>query len=118
MSIYQDIILDHYRNPRNKRSLQNPTASSDLRNPLCGDVIHVDVAVRDGVITDVAFEGSGCAISQASASMMTEYAKGKSNEALKKIDKDFIVGMLGLELSPTRLKCALLAWEALARSLP
>ena len=117
MSIYQDIILDHYRNPRNKHALANPTASAHLRNPLCGDVIRVDVIVHDGIVTDVGFEGSGCAISQASASMMTEYAKGKTNEALKKIDKDFIVEMLGLELSPTRLKCALLAWEALARSL-
>lgn len=118
MSIYQDIILDHYRNPRNKRALENPTGSSDLRNPLCGDVIHVDIRMKDGIVQDIGFEGTGCAISQASASMMTEYAMGKSNEALKKIDKDFIVEMLGLSLSPTRLKCALLAWEALARALP
>lgn len=115
MSIYQDLILDHYRTPRNHGELKNPTGTVKLFNPLCGDKIQMDVVASNGTITDIAFSGSGCAISQASASMLTEYAKNKSVEELKNIDKTFIIDMIGVTLSPNRLKCALLSWEALIK---
>lgn len=115
MSIYQDLILDHYRNPRNTGTLQNPSKHIKVSNPLCGDVIEIDMNEKDGKIEDVKFSGQGCAISQATASMITEYAKGKTKEEIQKLDKDFIVEMLGISLSPNRLKCALLSLEALQK---
>lgn len=115
MSIYQDIILDHYRNPRNTGTIKNPTDHIKVSNPLCGDVIEMDIAEKEGVIQDIKFAGQGCAISQAAASMITEYAKGKTKEDVKKLDKDFMLDMLGITLSPNRLKCALLSLEALLK---
>ena len=82
---YRDFILDHYRNPRNHGHLEDPTASAEDINPLCGDRIHVDLHVRDGVIDDVRFSGQGCAISQASASMLTESVKGMRLEDAAKL---------------------------------
>lgn len=112
MSIYQDIILDHYRSPRNQKKIDNPTKFVNVTNPLCGDVISMYVMIDNGVITDIGYEGHGCAISQASASLLTEYIKGKPIETTKHIDAHFIQDMIGVELSPNRLKCALLSWEA------
>lgn len=117
MSIYGDIILDHYRNPRNQGNLECPTCSVDLNNPLCGDKIHMEVKQENGIVTDIAFTGQGCAISMASASMVTEYAKGKTKEEIMKLDKDSILELLGIELTPNRLKCALLSLEALQKAL-
>lgn len=113
MSIYQELILDHYRNPRNHGSIKHPTKTAVLYNPLCGDRIKIDILLRDEKIKDIRFSGSGCAISQASASMLTEFTKGKAIKELRKIDQSFILEMLGIELSPNRLKCALLPLEAL-----
>lgn len=115
MSIYQEIILDHYRNPRNKGKLDKASGTIALSNPLCGDEIEMQIKEENGVIIEAAFSGKGCAISQASSSMLTEYVKGKTKEELKKIDKDVITEMLGIELSPNRLKCALLPMEALLK---
>ena len=115
MSIYQDIILDHYRNPRNTGTLKNSSNHIKVSNPLCGDMLEMDIQEKDGVISDIMFSGQGCAISQATASMVTEYAKGKSKDEIKKLDKDFIRELLGIQLSPNRLKCALLSLEALLK---
>ncbi len=117
MSIYQDIILDHYRNPRNYGSLKNPTQFVKTNNPLCGDLLEMAIIEKDGTITEIMFTGQGCAISQSAASMITEYAKGKRKDELKKLDKNSILTMLGIELSPNRLKCALLSLEALTQLL-
>lgn len=117
MSIYQDIILDHYNFPRNKGKLQNPTHAVDLTNPLCGDKIQMEVEAKDGKVVEIGFTGEGCAISIASASMVTEYAKGKTIQELLKLDKDFVLELLGIELTPNRLKCALLSLEALHKTI-
>lgn len=117
MSIYQDIILDNYKSPKNFGKIENPTASVSLSNPLCGDKITLEVVEKNGKVKEIAFFGEGCVISTASASLLTEYIKNKSKEELKKLDKDFIIELLGVELSPNRLKCALLPLEALHKIL-
>lgn len=111
---YKANILDHYRNPRNAGTLENPTHSHEEDNPLCGDVVRIDLHVNDdNVIDQVAFKGRGCAISQASASMLTEILQGKTLDEAKKINKDDILDMLGIEIGPVRLKCALLSLKVL-----
>lgn len=115
MSIYQDVILDHYRNPRNTGTLPNPTKHIKVTNPLCGDVIEIDTNEKNGKIEEIKFSGQGCAISQAAASMITEYAKGKTKDQIQKLNKDFVIEMLGITLSPNRLKCALLSLEGLQK---
>jgi nitrogen fixation NifU-like protein len=117
MSIYQDIILEHYRNPRNKGHMHHATKSVDADNPVCGDDLHLELKIENGIVTDIAFSGSGCAISQASASLLYEYVKGKPIEEILKIDTDTMLQLLGIELSPVRLKCALLSLEALKKAL-
>jgi nitrogen fixation protein NifU and related proteins len=115
MSIYQEIILDHYRSPHNFGLLSQPTGSVKLSNPLCGDKIQMDIIIEGDVVKDVKFSGQGCAISTASASMLTDYAKSKTVTELQKLDMKFILELLGIELSPNRLKCALLPLEALQK---
>jgi nitrogen fixation NifU-like protein len=107
---YRENILDHYRNPRNKGHLENPTHSHEEHNPLCGDVLHIDLHVNDeDVIQEVRFDGQGCAISQASASMLTEMVQGKTLEEAKLVEKEDILEALGIDIGPVRLKCALLS---------
>ncbi|MDO8496914.1 MAG: SUF system NifU family Fe-S cluster assembly protein [bacterium] len=113
MSIYQDVILDHYHSPRNEGRIKNPSNSVSLSNPLCGDTIVMDVVEKNGKIERIAHISTGCAISKASASMLTEYVKGKTKDEVVKLDKDFILTMLGIELSANRLRCALLPLESL-----
>ncbi len=111
---YRENILDHYRNPRNKGSLESPTHSHEEDNPLCGDVIRIDLHVNgEDVIDQVRFDGHGCAISQASASMLTEMVQGKTLEEAKKLSKEDILEALGIEIGPVRLKCALLSLKVL-----
>ncbi|MCX7996714.1 MAG: iron-sulfur cluster assembly scaffold protein [Patescibacteria group bacterium] len=115
MSIYQEIILDHYRNPRNQTPVENPTGTVTVDNPLCGDKITMSIREKDGVIEAISFTASGCAISIASASILSEYALGKSKETLRKLDKTSMIEMIGVELSMNRVKCALLPLEALSK---
>ena len=110
---YREYIIDHYKNPRNYGRLEHPDISHEEDNPLCGDVVGMDFRVTDGVIEDIRFRGRGCAISQASASLMTERLKGMSLDDAKKIDKDDVIGELGIEISPARIKCALLSLKVL-----
>lgn len=111
---YRENILDHYRHPRNAGKLEHPTHSHEEHNPLCGDVIRMDLHVNeDNIIDQIAFTGKGCAISQASASMLTEMIQGKSLEEAKKIGKEDILEALGIEIGPVRLKCALLSLKVL-----
>jgi nitrogen fixation NifU-like protein len=93
--------------------LEHPDISHEEDNPLCGDVIGMDFRVKDGVIEDVRFHGRGCAISQASASLMTERLKGMSLENARKIAKEDVLGELGIDISPARIKCALLSLKVL-----
>jgi len=113
--IYKEIILDYYRNPRNFGKLEGSQISSHDVNPLCGDEIEMQVRVGiDNDIQDIKFLGQGCAISQASASMLTEMAKGKPLEWVKTLSKEDVLQMLGNpELGPSRIKCALLGMKVL-----
>jgi len=110
---YREYILDHYRNPRNKGTIDNPDLSYEDSNPLCGDEIRIDLRIRDDLVEEVKFSGRGCAISQASASMLTEMVEGKPLEEVKQISKEDVLDMLGIQLSPVRVKCALLSLKVL-----
>lgn len=114
-SIYQERILQHSASPHNFGRLPSATKKIALDNPLCGDVIQMEIAVVDGVIQEVMFTGKGCAISKAAASLLTDEVKGKKVSELRKWDKTSIINMLGIELGPNRLKCALLPLEALQK---
>lgn len=106
---YKEYILDHYRNPRNFGHLEHPTAVAEDLNPLCGDKIQMELLVgADGKIADVRFTGKGCAISQASASMLTETLKGKTLEEVAHLSHDVVLENVGIGISPTRMKCAML----------
>ena len=110
---YREYILDHYKNPRNYGRLDHPDITHEEDNPLCGDVVGMDFRVKDGVIEDIRFHGRGCAISQASASLLTERLKGMALDDAKKIDKNDVLGELGIQISPARIKCALLPLKVL-----
>ncbi|MFC7018139.1 MULTISPECIES: Fe-S cluster assembly sulfur transfer protein SufU [Haloarcula] len=109
--MYRQQILDHYKNPRNYGELEEATFTHVGENPMCGDEITMDVVLGDDeeTIERVAFRGDGCAISQASASMLTQKLQGMSVEALSELDRDDVVDMLGVDISPMRIKCAVLA---------
>ena len=108
--MYRQQILDHYKNPRNYGRLEDPTFTHIGENPMCGDEIRMDVRLDDDeTIEQVAFSGDGCAISQASASMLSGKLAGKTIDELLEMDRDDIVEMLGVDISPMRIKCAVLA---------
>ena len=112
--IYREIILDYYRNPRNYGKIENPDISKRDSNPLCGDELEMHINLKDNKVSDVKFTGKGCAISQASASMLTELIMGKDFEYVKKLTKEDILENLGLpDLGPARIKCALLSLKVL-----
>ena len=132
--IYKETILDHYKNPRNKRDLSGATASCTRNNPLCGDEITVMVREQDGTLAEVAFTGQGCSISQSSASMMTEAVTGRSVDDVQTMIKEFrgmmageiepdedafgeLVALKGVVKYPIRVKCAVLAWDVLQEAL-
>jgi len=115
--LYTEELLEHYRNPQNFRVMSAPTQHITLRNPLCGDVITLFVHVRNQKVKDATFQGEGCAISTASASIFTEYMKGKSLSELQKIDQRRMMDIIGIEVSPGRIKCLLLPLEAVKRAL-
>jgi nitrogen fixation NifU-like protein len=112
--LYRELILDHFRNPRNKGLLNDPNIDYEESNPLCGDHLHLTLQLDDNnIVTGVGWDGEGCAISQASASLLYESLLGKSLEEVRTIDKQEILDMLGIELGPVRLKCALLSLKVL-----
>lgn len=116
--IYREIILDHYRNPRNKGKIDNPDVVIHDSNPLCGDQIDIYLKVVEGQIKDIKFDGKGCAISQASASMLTEMVMDKPLTTAKDISKDEVLENIGLtNLGPARIKCALLSLKVLKMSM-
>jgi nitrogen fixation NifU-like protein len=116
--LYRDEILEHYRNPHNFGVLDSPTTSKEGANPLCGDRITLMLGINDeGKIEDVAFTGRGCAISQASASMLTDEIKGKSLDEISHLGSQDVLDNLGIEISPARMKCAMLSLETLRDSV-
>lgn len=117
MSIYQQLILDHYRNPRNQGVLDAPTHLAAANNPTCGDKLEMHLLVKGDIIEEVKFTGSGCAISQASASILTEFLCGKSVHEAEELTQESFLRHLGIELSLTRRKCALLSLDTLQKAL-
>jgi nitrogen fixation protein NifU and related proteins len=132
--LYKEVILDHYKNPRNKRGMDSATVSRRKVNPLCGDEIEIHALLSDGVVKEVSFEGQGCSISQASASMLTESVQGKPFVEAGGLVADFrgmmegrvepdedsfgdLVALKGVAKYPVRIKCAVLAWDALQEAL-
>jgi nitrogen fixation NifU-like protein len=112
--LYREIIIEHYKNPSYRGRLDPHDISFADNNPLCGDHIQIDLRVsEDGKVTDARFDGHGCAISQASADLLVESIIGKSLEDIKKLTKQDILDMLGIDLGPVRLKCALLSLKVL-----
>ncbi|HEU4878872.1 MAG TPA: SUF system NifU family Fe-S cluster assembly protein [Gemmatimonadaceae bacterium] len=134
-ALYQEMILDHYRRPRNKGEIENPDETIVMKNPLCGDEITVQVRYEDDTVADVGFIGRGCSISQASASMMTQLIKGKKRDEIEGLRSRFREMVMGDETAqedkslgslralggvakfPARVKCALLAWNALEEGM-
>ena len=112
--LYRDEILEHYRNPHNFGILESPTTAKEGANPLCGDRITLMLGISDdGTVEDVAFTGRGCAISQASASMLTDEIKGKTLDEISHMGSKDVLENLGIEISPARMKCAMLSLETL-----
>jgi nitrogen fixation NifU-like protein len=132
--LYKEVILDHYRSPRNKRPLSDATVTLTKNNPLCGDEITIHARVEDGKVTEVAFEGQGCSISQASASMLTENVAGKTVDDANALASEFrsmmegeadpdedefgdLMALKGVVKYPVRIKCAVLGWDVLQDAL-
>ena len=111
--IYTDIILDYYRHPKNFGEIEDAQIKSKDTNPMCGDVVEMCVKINGGCVMDAKFCGKGCAISQAAASMLAETIQGKNLDEIKNVSKEDGLGMLGIELSAMRLKCALLPLKVL-----
>lgn len=116
--LYQENILDHYKNPRNKRSISGAHEEAEARNASCGDVGKLLICFDENArVADVAFDGSGCAISQAALSLLTEKIRGKTRSELKLLSPGDIYTMLGVPISPGRVNCALLGYAALEKIL-
>lgn len=116
--MYKEIILDYYKNPRNRGTLESPQSVARDSNPLCGDVVEMQLKFSNGRVSEIKFNGDGCAISQASASMLTEVAMGKSVDEVRKIDKTILLENLGSpNLGAVRIKCALLPLKVMKTAL-
>src|ERR1700722_11303177 len=109
MKLYQEELMDHYRFPHNKGQLEKPDFNSGHHNPSCGDSIQLQGCIYKGILTSIAFEGKGCVISQAAASMLTQEVKNKDITQILTFDASFMCALLGIELGPMRLQCALLS---------
>ena len=115
--LYRDYILEHYRRPHNFGVLESPSATFEGSNPLCGDRITMQLSVDDGVVREIGFTGRGCAISQASASLLTDEVKGKPVADAAALGATDLLDLLGIDISPARLKCAMLSFDALQHLL-
>ena len=116
--LYREQILEHHRTPHNFGQLAEPTISVDGRNPSCGDLITMQLQLdAEGLITDVAFSGRGCAISQASASLLTDELRGKRAEEITALGSPYVMELLGVEVGPSRIHCALLGLETTQKAI-
>jgi nitrogen fixation protein NifU and related proteins len=115
--LYREHILDHYKHPRNFGELQPHDAEFHDRNPICGDEMGVHITLEGDRIDDLRFHGQGCAISQAAASIISDELKGKTVAEVARLDRHFVMDEIGIELSPTRLKCGLLALKVVQGAL-
>lgn len=112
-----DELLEHFKYPCNKKAVHNPNFAANSENPSCGDKISIEGTISENKIVDVGFGGSGCVISQATTSMLTEFCKGKTVDELLNLNKDDILSLIKMELGPNRLKCALLCLQVLQQAL-
>lgn len=117
MNMYQQELLDHYYNPRNRRVLASPDFCSSEHNPSCGDRVSVQGRLHDNFVTELCFQGVGCVISQAAASLVTEKYQNSSVDLILAINQDAMFDLLGMSLGPTRVKCALLVVRALKQGI-
>ena len=115
--MYREEMLEHYKNPQNKGKIKRADASYHDFNPVCGDEIEVFLKIAKGKISDIKFEGKGCAISQASASILTEEIKGKALDEISKMKKEDVLEILPIEVSHLRIKCALLSMKAVQKAI-
>lgn len=117
MDLYREELLDHYKNPRNFGRILSPDKTIHDSNPLCGDLVDLDLKIEDGVIRDVRFSGNGCAISVAFTSMLTERIKGMRIEDVKRTTREDVLGLVRSNLTISRIKCATLGYNALMKLL-
>ena len=115
--IYRENILDHYKNPHNKGTIDNAEIKFTENNHLCGDVITINLKINDHKVEEVKFSGQGCAISQSATSMLTDEVKGKSLEEIKNIKREDVVNLLGIDVGPVRTKCAVLGLVAIKEGI-
>ena len=116
--IYEEHVLDHYEDPFHRGPLDSATHADEGNNPLCGDVVHVDLRLSDdGVIQEAWFDGKGCVISQASASMLIEKVEGKSLDEVREFSAEDMLQLFGPKLTPNRQKCCLLSWRVLQSAI-
>jgi nitrogen fixation NifU-like protein len=115
--IYKENILDHYKHPHNQGKIENADIEFTENNPLCGDVITVNLKLNGNKIKDIKFDGNGCAISQSAISMLTDEIKGKTLEEIKKINREDVVNLLGIDIGPVRTKCAVLGLVAVKEGI-
>lgn len=115
--VQAEIVLEHYREPHNYGTLDDPTVSVTEANPVCGDTVNLSLLIENDRIKEVKFVGKGCSISQASASMLTDRIQGKTLSEVKSIDEKSIIDMIGLNLGPTRERCALLSFNTLQKCI-
>ena len=111
--IYREQLMEHYKNPKNRGRIDDAQVEVTQNNPMCGDVISMQLKVKDGIIENVVFDGSACAVTIASSSVLTDALKGKSLKEAKKMNKDELLDLLGVELTTSRIKCASLPLEAI-----
>lgn len=117
MDLYQAELMDHYRHPRNQGVLEAPDFSSGSCNPSCGDSVQLMGQIKNGVVLAIRFQGKGCVISQAAASMLTQSVLNKTIQEIMALNADFMLNLVGIPLGPMRIKCALLPLEALQKGI-
>lgn len=117
MDIYTDILHDHYRFPRNQKVIESPDLESECAQPSCGDIIKYQAQVKNNTITDIGFSGSGCIISVAMASILSEYVISKTLKDIQNMNSEDVKNLIGISLGPVRLKCALLPLQTLQQAV-
>ncbi len=117
MNIYKEDLLDHYKNPRNCRTMLEPDINSGEYNPACGDRVEIQAKINGQFVKEVSFTGNGCVVSLATASKLTEVCINKSLNEILNFDDNFVISLIGINLGPTRIKCALLSLQALKKGI-
>lgn len=116
-NFYHEELLEHYKYPENKKKVEHPTFSAGEENPSCGDKIYIEGKIENNMLVDIGFDGKGCVISQAAASMLTSYCLGKTLDEIKMLDETAMLDLVGIPLGPVRAKCALLSLLVLKKGL-